>query len=83
MSPLHHGISIRDAAMLIGVPEGTVRMWLNRGHVHRTPDGQVDPFTLQEWWETKRDAQRGSRGEVHRSKSNPFDHPGAPSRKTA
>lgn len=79
MSPLYHGVSVRDAAMMIGVPEQTVRKWLHRGNIERTTDGQVDPVTLQEWWDYKRDARLGKRGPVHRAKHNPYGGTGAPS----
>ena len=54
MSPLYHGITVRDAVLLIHAEGGTatadqVRQWVHRGQVQRTRDGQIDPFTLLEW----------------------------------
>lgn len=69
---LYHGISVRDAAMLVGVPEGTVRNWLYRGNIQRTQDGQIDPMTLQEWWDYKRDQAKAKRGDVHRARHDPY-----------
>ena len=72
MTPLFHGISIRDAAMMVGVPEQTIRQWLRRGNIQRTQDGQVDPFTLQEWWDHKRKENLAARNPVHQAKHNPY-----------
>lgn len=69
---LYHGITVRDAAMLVGVPEGTVRNWLYRGKIKRTEDGQIDPMTLHEWWDYQRDQRKGSREPVHRARHNPY-----------
>lgn len=82
-SPLDYGITVRDAAMMLGVPEKTVRRWLGRIEGLRAQDGQIDPIALQEWWDYKRDKKRGSRNEVHRSKLNHYDHPDAPSREAS
>jgi hypothetical protein len=54
--PQYHGITVRDAVLLIHSHGGTctaaqVRKWVQRGQVHRTRDGQIDPFTLLEWVE--------------------------------
>lgn len=55
MTPLHHGITVRDAAILatqeLGHPvtEGTVRVWLTRGRLVRTGDRQICPFSLRDW----------------------------------
>ena len=55
-STLYHGITVRDAVLLIHSHGGTatpaqVRKWVQRGQVQRTRDGQIDPFTLVEWWQ--------------------------------
>lgn len=71
-SNLYHGISIRDAAMMCGVPEANVKMWLNRGNLIRTGDNQICPFSLMEWWETKRDTKRAKRNAAVKTRSNPY-----------
>lgn len=71
MSGTYHGVSIRDAAMLVGVPEATVRKWLQRGNIQRSTDGQVDPFALQEWWDYKR-SPRANRGNQCAARDNPY-----------
>lgn len=60
MTPLYHGITVRDAVLLIHAEGGTatagqVRQWVHRGQVQRTKDGQIDPFTLLEWWTYQQD----------------------------
>jgi hypothetical protein len=65
-TPLYHGITVRDAVLLIHSQGGvttaaTVRKWVQRGQVQRTRDGQIDPFTLIEWWEYQRDHAKGKR----------------------
>lgn len=57
MTPLYHGITIRDAADMCGVTESTVRSWLHRGKLVRTGDGQICPFSLQEWWDYHRNTR--------------------------
>lgn len=54
--PQYHGITVRDAVLLIHSHGGTataaqVRKWVHRGQVHRTRDRQIDPFTLIEWYD--------------------------------
>lgn len=63
MSPLYHGITVRDAVLMVhawggSVPAGTVRQWLTRGQVKRTRDGHVDPHSLHEWWAYDRDTSK-------------------------
>jgi hypothetical protein len=77
-SPADHGMSVREAAMLIGVPEGTIRIWLHRGVNIRSQDGRIDYFLIQEWWDDGRSA-RGNRTTETASKRNPYAHPAAPS----
>ncbi len=69
---MFHGVTVRDAAMLCGVPEATVRKWLHRGNITRTEDGQIDPFALRDWWDFKRDSRLAQRAEVHRARHNPY-----------
>jgi hypothetical protein len=78
-----YGVSIRDAAMMIGVPEQTIRSWLRRVHGLRSQDGQVDPFRLQEWFDYERDHARAKRQPAHRAKHNPYQHPESPASQAA
>lgn len=59
--PLYHGITVRDAALMCGVSEGTVRSWLTRYELPRTGDGQICPFGLRDWWDTMRDHEQARR----------------------
>lgn len=79
----YHGVSIRDAAMMLGVPEQTIRTWLKRGKIERTPDGQINPFTLREWWDIKRHKGRGKRNPANQAKHNPYAHPESPASQAA
>ena len=63
MSPLYHGVTVKDAVIMVGTRGGTVspatiRKWVSRGQVQRTRDGQIDPFTLIEWWDYQRNARK-------------------------
>lgn len=63
LSPLYHGVTVRDAVLMVSmwggtVSAATVRKWVSRGQVQRTKDGQIDPFTLQEWWDYQRNANK-------------------------
>jgi hypothetical protein len=65
-TPLYHGITVRDAVLMIAAEGGTVtpaaiRKWVQRGQVQRTQDGQIDPLTLLEWWTYHRDHTKGKR----------------------
>jgi hypothetical protein len=71
MSPLYHGITIRDAAMICGVPEANVRQWLSRGKLVRTTDGQICPLSLREWWDS-RSIDQAKRGPEHTTRNNPY-----------
>ena len=63
---LYHGLTIKDAVLYIAarsrgeyVPtQATIRSWVNRGQVHKTTDGQIDPHTLEEWWAYQRDTRK-------------------------
>ena len=72
MTPLYHGISVRDAAMMIGVPEANIRKWLSRGILQRTGDGQICPFHLVEWYESRRDVKKGKRADQYATRNNPY-----------
>jgi hypothetical protein len=63
MSPLYHGVTVTDAVLMVAtwggnVTPATIRKWVSRGQVHRTRDGQIDPFTLEEWWTYQRDNRK-------------------------
>ena len=73
-TPLHHGITIRDAAMMCGVPEANVRKWLSRGLLIRTGDGQICPFSLREWWDYKRQTAQAQRNPIVSARQNPYAH---------
>lgn len=75
MTPLYHGISVRDAAMMCGVPETNVRKWLERGILIRTGDGQICPFSLREWWDAKRDMDKAARNPAAATRRNPYRIP--------
>jgi hypothetical protein len=65
-TPLYHGVTVRDAVLMIAAEGGTVtpaaiRKWVQRGHIQRTQDGQIDPLTLLEWWTYHRDHTKGKR----------------------
>lgn len=76
---LYRGISVRETAMMLGVPEKTVRMWLYRDKIKRTRDGRIDVESVRKWWDQDRDRGRGNRKPHHRARFNPYDHPDAPS----
>jgi hypothetical protein len=73
MSPHYHGLSVADAAAWSGFPEATIRKWLQRGQVHRTPDGQVDYFTLNEWVSKVRDEGKAKRTGIHQAGQPRYD----------
>lgn len=72
MTPLYHGVSVRDAAMMCGVPEANVRDWLRRGVLQRTGDGRICPFSLRDWWDFKRDTAKAARNNESKTCSNPY-----------
>jgi hypothetical protein len=65
MSPHYHGLSVADAAVWSGFSEVTIRRWLADGKVQRTPDGQVDYFSLRDWAWVKRDQGKAKRTGIH------------------
>lgn len=52
----YHGITTSDAVRYIAASSGgesvptpaTIRSWVHRGHVERTRDGHIDPYTLEQ-----------------------------------
>jgi hypothetical protein len=46
------------------VAPGTIRAWVSQGRIHRTKDGQIDPFTLREWldYQASRTQTRNTNG---------------------
>lgn len=71
----NRGITIRDAAMLIGVPETNIRTWLTRVTGLRAHDGRICPRNLVAWYDNERDHSKAKRGTVHATKRNPYTIP--------
>lgn len=72
MTPLYHGISVRDAAMMIGVPETNIRKWLSRGILVRTADKQICPLNLVEWYDKDYDQRKAKRNDAVKTRRNPY-----------
>jgi excisionase family DNA binding protein len=44
-----HELTVRDVAELLGVSPGTVRSWISRRQIKRTPTGGIDGPSLAAW----------------------------------
>lgn len=54
-------LTVAQAAQIAGVPPFTVRQWIARGHLRRTPTGRIDGAQLVAYLDGRGDRGRHTR----------------------